>query len=474
MCVIVNNQERSMKFLFLIAVSVVVLAYPAKGQTCTCESNFVWVKKTFEENDAGFQYIIDNKGHAAYNIHNQLMLEKIKTARTLTECTELLSEWLKFFRSGHIGVQATTNNAFVSEKYKIDFSQFEKYISEKKEADFEGIWATGVSKIGIKKDGNNYVAFFMESELEARKPEDVLLRITPDGNSFKTISHHNIGDPKFIGKNNLQFEGMNIWKRLSPVFSEEPDFENYYKSVLSRNPYLEELNATTLYLRIPSFQIENKPAIDKLLADNKDIIMKTENLIIDLRNNGGGTSLSFNELLPFIYTNPIRQIGVEFLSTELNNKRSVEYSNNTNFDEKTRQWYKSNYDKLQRKLGEFVNLSGNEVSISQYDTIYEYPKNVGIIIDRGCASATEHFLLNAKQSKKVKLFGTSTYGMLDIANTYYVESPCKEFTLTYGLSRNLGLSEMAFDDIGIQPDFFIDKTIPQHKWVEFVNEILNQ
>ena len=84
----------------------------------------------------------------------------------------------------------------------------------------------------------------MESEIEARKPEDILLRITPDGDSFKTISHHNIGAPIFIGKNNLQFEGMSTWKRLSPVFSEEPDFEKYYKSVLSRNPYFEELNAT--------------------------------------------------------------------------------------------------------------------------------------------------------------------------------------------------------------------------------------
>ena len=121
-----------MKFsFFIVAFFLVCQTY---AQTCTCESNFEWVKKTFEENDAGFQYIIDKKGQAAYSIHNQLMLEKIKTAKTLTECTELLSEWLKFFRSGHIGVQqlVTTNNVFVPEKYKIDFSQFEKYISEKK------------------------------------------------------------------------------------------------------------------------------------------------------------------------------------------------------------------------------------------------------------------------------------------------------------------------------------------------------
>jgi C-terminal processing protease CtpA/Prc len=99
---------------------------------------------------------------------------------------------------------------------------------------------------------------------------------------------------------------------------------------------------------------------------------------------------------------------------------------------------------------------------------------VGIIIDNGCGSTTEQFLLAAKQSKKVKLFGVTTYGVLDISNMAFIESPCKEFELAYAMSRSLRIPEMTIDDIGLQPDFYIDKTIPQYKWVEFVNEILNQ
>ena len=45
-----------MRLLIFITMAV-VLTYSANGQTCTCKSNFEWVKKTFEENDAGFQYI---------------------------------------------------------------------------------------------------------------------------------------------------------------------------------------------------------------------------------------------------------------------------------------------------------------------------------------------------------------------------------------------------------------------------------
>jgi len=481
-----------MRHLFIVVA--VALAYPISGQICTCESNFEWVKKTFEENDAGFQYIIDKKGQAAYNIHNQLMLEKIKAAKTSMECTGLLYEWLRFFRSGHIGIERltnetsaqpsvpqTVNESIAYESWEVDIPQFEKYIETKQESDYEGIWdISGVYKIGIQKEGTNYVGFIIESSVDSWKQGLVKLKIEKHDEKVKTTfymrDHSSVesGEIEMLSNNYLQIGGQHILKRLSPVFPDDPSVENYLKAINAQNPYLDELNETTLYLRIPSFQIESKPAIDRVLADNKEKILQTENLIIDLRNNGGGASMSFFELSPFLYTNPIRGIGIEFLSTELNNKRSLEHSNNPNFNENTRQWYRNNYDVLQGRLGEFVKLSGEDVTIHNQDTVYDYPKNVGIIIDRGCASATEQFLLNAKQSKKVKLFGTSTYGMLDVANMYSVGSPCREFALHYCLSRSLGLSEMAIDDIGIQPDYHLDKTIPKYKWVEFVNDILNQ
>jgi hypothetical protein len=474
-----------MRFLVFFTVAV-ALSYQAKGQTCTCESNFEWVKKTFEENDAGFQYIIDKKGQAAYSVHNQMMLEKVKAAKTLTECTGLLYEWLKFFRSGHIGIERLVNEApppsqtprVMSETWNVDIPQFEKYISAKKEVDYEGVWISEPYKVGIKKEGANYIGFIIESGVEEWKPKQVKLRIEKDGNKVKStvymLNHSPVesGEPNMIG-NNLLSVGPMSFRRLSPFF-DDPVGEYFIKLVSSRNPYLEELNETTLYLRIPSFNDSDKPAIDKVIADNKDKILKTENLIIDLRYNGGGSDASFAELLPLIYTNPVRTISVEFLSTVHNNQRFLDYSTNADLDETTRQWAKNNYDKLQEKLGEFVFLFNAPVSIDQQDIVHDYPKNVGIIINEGNASATEQFLLAAKQSKKVKLFGVTTHGMLDISNMYSIESPCKEFRLRYSLSRSLRIPGMTIDDIGIQPDYYLDKTIPQNEWVKFVNEILNQ
>jgi hypothetical protein len=478
-----------MRFLSFITV-VVFLSCSANGQNCTCESNFEWLKKTFEENDAGFQYIIDKKGQAAYNIHNQMMLEKIKTVKSSTECSRLLYQWLTFFRSGHIGIERLTNETTTSQNvsqaahktkmWEGSISQFEKYIDTKKEADYEGIWGIGTYKIGIKKEGTNYIGFIIEADVDGwREQGQVKLKIEQNGDNLKSTFYmrdYSIDEsenPELTGSNYLQI-GQWLLKRLRPVFPADPIVENYFKSINSRNPYLEEFNANTLYLRIPSFGYENKSAIDKVLSENKEKIIKTENLIIDLRSNGGGSDQCFEELLPFLYTNPIRTISVEFLSTAQTNKVFLEYSTNPDFDENMRQWAKNVYDKLQERLGEFVFTFNTPISIDRQDNVYEYPKNVGIIINEGNASTTEQFLLAAKQSKKVKLFGVTTSGALDISNMASIESPCKEFRLHYCLSRSMRIPGMTIDDIGLQPDFYLDKTIPQYKWVEFVNEILNQ
>jgi hypothetical protein len=172
----------------------------------------------------------------------------------------------------------------------------------------------------------------------------------------------------------------------------------------------------------------------------------------------------------------MRTVAVEFLSTKLNNQQLLELATASDSDmaEETRQWLRDSYDKLQSRLGEFVNLFGDEVNIYKYDTVHKYPKNVGIIINEGNASTTEQFLLAAKQSKKVKLFGVTTSGALDISNQASVESPCKEFELLYCLSRSMRIPGMTIDDIGLQPDYYLDKTVSPYQWVEFVNNVLNQ
>ena len=459
------------------------------AQNCNCKTNFEWMKKTFEENDAGFQYIIDLKGKEAYQNNNQIILQKIKAIKKTEDCTKALYEWLTFFRKGHIAIRKLDNNSINSQKsvketknenwetLNVDVQEFQKYLTSKKETDFEGIWQTNPYKIGIKKIGDSYLGFIIESGNASWKKGQIKIRLNDKNGTFylRDKSPEDFTNPNLLGKNYLQLGNFTL-KRLNPKYETEKDIEQYFNLMSIDKPFIEELNKTTLIFRIPSFDGSQRKLIDSVIAINKEKILKTENLIIDLRNNGGGSDSSYNEILPFLYTNPTRGIGVELLSTKLNNQRMLDFINKPEFgfDDVGKKWAKESYDKLERQIGEFVNLDSTTVGISKLDKIYPYPKNVGIIINKGNASTTEQFLLEAKQSKKVKLFGTTTFGALDISNMNFVKSPCNEFELGYCLSKSYRIPNMTIDSKGIQPDYYIDDSIPKYKWIEYVNGILNE
>lgn len=100
-------------FLFLF----LLISTYSFAQNCDCESNFQWVKKTFEQNDAGFQYAIDTKEKKAYDAHNLEFLNKIKIVKNKFECSQTIYEWLKFFRNGHFAV---TNNEYQNPNENIE------------------------------------------------------------------------------------------------------------------------------------------------------------------------------------------------------------------------------------------------------------------------------------------------------------------------------------------------------------------
>ncbi len=494
------NKITIVKQLLLILIFLPIHIY---GQDCNCESNFNWTKKTFEENDAGFQYIIDTKGEQAYKLHNQMFIDKIENIKDTSECQQIINEWLWFFRKGHVGLQyigqstenkSKNNPKAESEKFKgwetysTNIIAFKKYLNHKSTHNYEGVWETGSYKIGIKQEGDNFIGFIIDSEVGSWGKEQVKLKISNQDNQvnsvFYMLDHSAVTSENVIlyGTNNLQIGDINL-TRIYPEIKDYSPYNFHFKALNSELPFIEQLNKTTIYFRIPSFAgTSEKKAIDSILSVNKEKILNTENLIIDIRNGTGGSDSGYSEILPFIYTNPIRTPGAEFLSTSLNNQRMLDFSNNTGlaleynmeFSEKEKKEFKNNYDTLTNHLGEFVNLDSTLVSIITYDTIHPFPKNVGIIHNHRNASTDEQFLLAAKQSKKVKLFGRTTMGALDVSNLNIAKSPCEDYVLWYALSKSSRIPNMAIDDKGIQPDYYIDEEIPEYEWINFVSKILNE
>jgi hypothetical protein len=448
--------------LFAIGVSIT-------AQNCDCESSFLWVKKTFEENDAGFLYVIDKRGKQSYDIHNQLFESKIQLAKTDIECVQLLNEWLYFFRKGHIGVELIASNipekqneAIINypngERLDMDTIKFKEYLKLKQDFDFEGIWEDGVYTIGIKKIDNQFVGFIIDTQVKEWVKGQVKFKIYSDSVIYYMRDHSikRLQKVQLASKNFLLFDGGFSFLRKYPKFN-----DSFLHSHISRFPRFEEINSNTLYFQIPHFAADKKESIDRILMENKEKIVSTPNLIIDLRYNGGGSDDSWNNLLPLIYTNPIRQKSCYLLSTELNNQQLNTY------------WGGAYTKELENNLGKFVLLFNQRYITTQFDTIYQYPKNIAVLVNEYCASSTEQFLLAAKQSKKVKIFGTVTTGALDFANMNTVESPCGNFKLYYAMSKDVDMEKYPIENIGVQPDFYLDDKIPEYQWIDYVQVILN-
>jgi hypothetical protein len=479
------NFKKLSVFLFLI------ISCSTFAQECSCQDNFKWLKKNFEENDAGFQFVIDKKGSAAYQNHNALFSQKAKKIKDLNTCRDVLFDWMLFFRPGHLSLAVNQDFAKKSvsetsttpekewEKLEINEDQLKKNLSNISQPGFEGIWVSAPYTIGVRKRNNEYIGYILEAKKSKWKQYQVKFKIkeNPD-KTYSAVfflgdySSQKINEVKLIGNNFLKMGFVSLQRKFPVNPENNPEITNYVESVTTQNPFLKEISSQTILLRIPSFDYSNKKVIDSIIAANKQLILSKENLIIDVRNNGGGSDASFQEIIPYLYTNPIRIIGTEYLSTVQNNKRMEEFIVNPDWSVEEKEWARKGLEKLNSNLGKFVSLEDAIVQESKLNIVYTNPKNIGIIINENNASTTEEFLLQAKQSKKVKLFGRTTEGILDISNMHFVDSPCKDLKLGYSLSKSFRIPGMQIDGKGIQPDYYLDKSIPEYDWVRFTEKIL--
>jgi Peptidase family S41 len=474
-----------------IFVLLFLWVLPVSAQDCNCKDNFEWAKKTFEENDAGFQYIIDKKGAAEYQKHNEVFAEKVKTITTTEDCADAIYDWMKFFRDGHISVnvvepegQNTPQAAPVTrndwEKYNITDKQFNKYLAKANPVSVEGIWKTPPYTIGIKKEGDGYIGFILDGGGTPWQKNQVKLRFKPNGKDtysgefyLRNYSTYENDDIKLLGNNTLLFGSFSL-KRVNPKAEDTKEIKSYLELLQAQNAMVQQYSANTLVLRIPSFNGNLQGYIDSVLTANHEKIISTKNLVIDVRNNGGGSDGSYQEIIKYLYTNPIRIVGVQMLSTPLNNKRMESYLDYPDITDEDRDWVNGQLKKLNDNLGKFVDQNEEKVFIQTLDSVYAYPQNVAILINENDASTTEQFLLAAKQSTKVKLFGTTTAGMLDISNMNFVKSPCGTIEMGYCLSKSYRIPHMAIDGMGLQPDYYLDESIPDYEWVEYAEKTFSE
>jgi len=170
--------------------------------------------------------------------------------------------------------------------------------------------------------------------------------------------------------------------------------------------------------------------------------------------------------MPYLYTKPILKEGGYVLATPENIKDSGYAKEYPETSDSIRNVFKKHLTELKAHQGEMYKLY--PMDTIKFKTISKNPERVSFLVNRGTGSAAEMFLLEAKQSKKVKLYGEHSSGAVDYTEFVKVEMPCKFYTLYYPTCKSLRLPDYPLDNIGIKPDVIIPADVTD--WIDFVKK----
>jgi len=435
------------------------------AQTCSCETEFNYIENFMAKNYAGFN---DKKALMTDAGYEKLVNEYrnyCKGPHSTEKCLLIISEFLDHFKDHHVSVGVNfdpykKDSVFISKREIIPISD-EKIAELRKSTTFEGIYNfhdTALYKIAVIKDKtplHDYIGIIIKSSLPGWKRGMIKFegKLTSDSLA-KGVLYIINQMPKqeyfYFGGNFISGD----WQREGTT-REKLNYK--YVPVASR-----KLSDKTLYIKISNFGPSNAKNIDSVMRVNEPLLKTMPNLVLDLRGNGGGADFAYGPLLPYVYTDPVKEIGVSLWSTEANINGWKKYLDDKDLPDENRKEITGIIQQLEANKGKWVSTSDDEL-ISNYKKLPS-PSKIVILIDKGCASTTEQFLLFARQSSKVIFMGQSTSGTLDYSNVVEAPFSCMPYTLRYSSSRSRRIDHnQGIDNTGLKPDHYLSQ---KDDWIQ--------
>jgi C-terminal processing protease CtpA/Prc len=198
-----------------------------------------------------------------------------------------------------------------------------------------------------------------------------------------------------------------------------------------------------------------------LLRKHRQDLATRANWIIDVRDNDGGNDDTYYPLLPWLLPDEREDVGAEWLSTPANIEGQEKVCASVGSDDSQCKAYVARAVKRMRSVASGSYVAQEDGAAIHYLRVEnlepQRPARVAVLIDSGCGSSCEEFLLTVRQSFNVKLLGRRSHGSLDYSNLRPHELPSGERILRYAVSRSQRLPELPVDVAGVQPDILLPK-----------------
>jgi len=483
-----------MKKIIMSLVLLGTLISLTKAQTNECIKDFDFLVQKIKSDYPGYPDKVTTKTTSELVKLEQELRKKIQLYPD--SCRKYLSTYADWFKDHHLRISMLSSKSNATkptiERYYKVLNEDSLIILHSKKCTPEGIWRTYRGDIAIVKSTNTHDYIGISVSYRNYVKNQIVFTLTPEKqNEYALIAYQyydnfkptkgkasirlndNIielhDDTRLVRKTNSEAYDNALLISYIPEF---PNGSNIYPLAL-------QLSDSTFYLRIPSFGDEYG---NNLTRKHWKEITSSPNLIIDIRNNRGGQDNYYSLLSNLIYTQPYDSKGVEWYATKNNIKFYEDAIKNGEIrnGEEGLLWTKTLIAEMKKNIGRFVihPMMGVDKTISN-DTVYTYPKRIGIIINQGNASSAEQFILTANHSSKVTLFGNeNTAGVLDYSNVINENFPSKRYELIFPITRSRRLPDNPIDNIGIAPDIRIPYPATEQlfgrldQWAYFVQNYL--
>lgn len=478
-----------MKHTLMLAVLFFTIG-TSFGQDCNCEAILDSMASYLRRNYAGFSDKMKMIREDNYLHKLSRYRKKARTIQNPLHCYLLLDEWVTIFKDHHLYFEYVPDPKLEGlighEATVLTMRQLKSAKTNRNALDIEGIYHTAdtgyqIAIIKDKKGFTDYKGVILSSRKPNWKPGDIKLELKSMPDNRYQLVHFNadrsvlIDRLDFSAENPMKYYGWTkVSDRANPNNGEDKTAPNTGAAAKAYAPFEQEqnqqvffvsVNDSTSYLRIKSFDVRNASAVDSIVKAHEQDLATKPFFIIDIRGNGGGGDFTYRPLKKYLYTQPVHTIGVDFFATPENVKSFTTLIKEAGLPRDVEDEYVG-IAIAAGKSGQRYYSFGDD----SYDTLPQvlaYPSKIAVLIDKGCASAAEQFLLEARQSKKVTLCGVSTQGVLDYANLCIFKVEGIPGVLDYPTTRSRRIDQgQGIDNVGIKPDVHIN--FKESDWLEQV------
>jgi hypothetical protein len=453
----------------LLAISLSAAASATAPSADLIDFDFVTAK--VEANYSGWETKVAGTRRAELDTLTRQLREKVARSDD-GSLRNALQTWIAWFDDGHLQLQwavATVSAPWRAAPRPVNEAQALRRLAAlgQQRATVEGLWTIDdryrLAVLRQDTRANVFDAIVLSTTAQDWRPGQVkaVLSTRADGGFDIRYGAGDKTEVKFQGK--LQGQGdvldvgdFGIWRRA---------YDDPAQALAAQHRWpgdefaILRLDADTLYLRLPSFGDQHTATVRKLMADHAEELMRTPNLIVDVRGNGGGSDFVYDPVLPYLYTRPIWRIGVEVRVSPDNMRLRAEVAKSlAAASPEAAGVLASESDRMKTATSPFIRREP-PVEVVSLPAVSSMPERIAVLVDRAGSSA-ENFIMDARQSRKVVLMGQeNSAGVIDFGEMMSMPAPSGRFALAWGTTRSLRLPNDPVDPHGIAPDVLIPGSV---------------